>query len=59
MVDMNRYIVWRLFKCYKKGCTRLTWNGWYQYILWRLLKCYKKDALDSQPQVIKFTSCLP
>ena len=20
---------------------------------------YKKDALDSQPQVIKFTSCLP
>ena len=32
---------------------------WWQKLTWPLARWDKKDALDSQSQVMQFTSCLP
>jgi hypothetical protein len=36
-----------------------TGKWFYHRVVWKDMVTYKKGALDSQPQVIKFTSCLP
>ena len=40
-------------------CEKLTDDKWWQKLTLPLARWAKKGALDSQPQVIKFTSCLP